>query len=462
MPTLVKDGSGGDKLTGELRERRELELCAPSADFSASDEATEVVIALVKNDLVDDESTPEKTVGSVSKDEHDPPSDDNIDCSSTPPTVVGKSPSKKMLKKNAHEPTAKNILTSGNYSYSKRTAKENVSPQKGTSAVTSIARLDRCTKAIVPVSASGGGSEDDNEDDNSSCILLNDAKDTCGNIITVVGKVGTEGIGAVFRGGLSNVINMSTLKEGGGESFGVRTRAKTKLIQQKTPSSGAAGSSTSEELNQVKSALNKHTSAVLTLLRQAAPMGETCVPESLLNPVREETMIALQNAISKAENEAVLLYNEEIASMKMMTKKEKQRLETTLNGGGTENERYGTKSVLASANSAFPATSKRALSGNENEDEPVKKKSKSQRKICSSEGCTNEVINGGVCKKHGAKKKQCNIEGCANGVIQGGVCWRHGAKDKVKRCSSDGCTNYIVKGGVCWRHGAKDTGKRCS
>jgi len=34
------------------------------------------------------------------------------------------------------------------------------------------------------------------------------------------------------------------------------------------------------------------------------------------------------------------------------------------------------------------------------------------------------------------------------------VCKRHGAKVKVKLCSSEGCTNIVVKGGVCIRHGA--------
>ena len=29
---------------------------------------------------------------------------------------------------------------------------------------------------------------------------------------------------------------------------------------------------------------------------------------------------------------------------------------------------------------------------------------------------------------------------------------KHGAK--VKQCSTEGCTNKVVKGGVCWRHGA--------
>jgi len=31
---------------------------------------------------------------------------------------------------------------------------------------------------------------------------------------------------------------------------------------------------------------------------------------------------------------------------------------------------------------------------------------------------------------------------------------RHGAKRKNYLCSTEGCTNLVVKGGVCWRHGA--------
>jgi hypothetical protein len=81
-------------------------------------------------------------------------------------------------------------------------------------------------------------------------------------------------------------------------------------------------------------------------------------------------------------------------------------------------------------------------------------------KRCSTEGCTNFVVKGGVCVKHGAKVKRCSSEGCTNQAQKGGVCTRHGAK--IKRCSSDGCTNHARKGGVCIRHGAKDKLKRCS
>ena len=75
-------------------------------------------------------------------------------------------------------------------------------------------------------------------------------------------------------------------------------------------------------------------------------------------------------------------------------------------------------------------------------------------KRCNSAGCTNHVIQGGVCVKHGAKMKRCNVVGCNNQAKKGGVCIRHGAKAKVKLCSSDGCTNQAKRGGVCWRHGA--------
>ena len=54
--------------------------------------------------------------------------------------------------------------------------------------------------------------------------------------------------------------------------------------------------------------------------------------------------------------------------------------------------------------------------------------------------------------KHGAEKKRCSREGCTNQVVKGGVCVKHGAEKK--RCSSEGCINYAKRRGVCWRHGA--------
>ena len=36
--------------------------------------------------------------------------------------------------------------------------------------------------------------------------------------------------------------------------------------------------------------------------------------------------------------------------------------------------------------------------------------------ICSYEGCTNQVRNGGVCASHGSRMKTCRYEGCTNQV----------------------------------------------
>eukprot|EP00984_Skeletonema_dohrnii_P012791 scaffold5219_cov148-Skeletonema_dohrnii-CCMP3373.AAC.9 len=52
-----------------------------------------------------------------------------------------------------------------------------------------------------------------------------------------------------------------------------------------------------------------------------------------------------------------------------------------------------------------------------------------------------------------AKDDALITEGCTNIVINRGVCIRHGAK--IKKCSSEGCTNQVQRGGVCMRHGAK-------
>ena len=109
-----------------------------------------------------------------------------------------------------------------------------------------------------------------------------------------------------------------------------------------------------------------------------------------------------------------------------------------------------------------------------------------KKKRCSSKGCNNQVVQGGVCITHGAKVKQCSFEDCTKGVFKGGVCWTHGAKTRkqcsfkgctngaiqggvcithgamTKRCSFEGCTNRVIKGGVCITHGAKVERKRCS
>ena len=79
---------------------------------------------------------------------------------------------------------------------------------------------------------------------------------------------------------------------------------------------------------------------------------------------------------------------------------------------------------------------------------------KKYKKTCSADGCTNQVIKGGVCIEHGAKRKLCSSDGCTNQAKRGGVCIKHGAKVKPKLCSAEGCTNQSRRGGVCKRHGA--------
>ena len=79
-------------------------------------------------------------------------------------------------------------------------------------------------------------------------------------------------------------------------------------------------------------------------------------------------------------------------------------------------------------------------------------------KTCSQEGCTNQVVKGGVCVRHGAEVKTCSHEGCTNNVQNGGVCVKHGATVKKYTCryEYEECTNMVVKGGVCWKHGTKN------
>lgn len=57
--------------------------------------------------------------------------------------------------------------------------------------------------------------------------------------------------------------------------------------------------------------------------------------------------------------------------------------------------------------------------------------------------------------KHGAKRRLCSTEGCTNMVVKGGVCVRHGAKQIRQTCRWKGCNNVVVQGEVCMRHAAK-------
>eukprot|EP00985_Skeletonema_marinoi_P012078 scaffold5759_cov93-Skeletonema_marinoi.AAC.7 len=307
---------------------------------------------------------------------------------------------------------------------------------------------------------------------------MNDVKDISGNIVTTAEKAGAGIEEAVVSGGSHDqAARGNAPKERDGDLFRdvkERGNATGMTLMEKTTSDESISGDNRQgrELDEVKSALSKHTSALLTLLHQTAVKGEKCVPASLVDPVREETMAALQNAhfhlplssaLSDAENDAVRLYTEEIRQRKK-ERQQQQRLETMNDESSDEEGQCGTKSVLASASVnkddlLAGVTSKRPRSDKESENGQVKKRTKNQ---CSSEGCENNVVKGGVCWRHGAKAnaKKCSNNGCTNGAIKGGVCWRHGAKAYVKLCSSEGCTNQARCGGVCVKHGAKK--KLCS
>lgn len=85
---------------------------------------------------------------------------------------------------------------------------------------------------------------------------------------------------------------------------------------------------------------------------------------------------------------------------------------------------------------------------------------KPKRRICThADGCTNLVVQGGVCLTHGAKVKLCTHvdpdtgDICTKQAKKGGVCITHGAE--VKRCTfAGGCNNHAIRDGVCITHGA--------
>ena len=52
-----------------------------------------------------------------------------------------------------------------------------------------------------------------------------------------------------------------------------------------------------------------------------------------------------------------------------------------------------------------------------------------------------------------AEAKRCSSDRCTNQAQNGGVCMRHGAKGKRKKCVSDGRTKFAFRGGMCRRHG---------
>eukprot|EP00522_Entomoneis_paludosa_P005513 CAMPEP_0172450548 /NCGR_PEP_ID=MMETSP1065-20121228/8835_1 /TAXON_ID=265537 /ORGANISM="Amphiprora paludosa, Strain CCMP125" /LENGTH=716 /DNA_ID=CAMNT_0013202341 /DNA_START=367 /DNA_END=2517 /DNA_ORIENTATION=- len=84
--------------------------------------------------------------------------------------------------------------------------------------------------------------------------------------------------------------------------------------------------------------------------------------------------------------------------------------------------------------------------------------SKRVRRKCTTPGCTNRVVQGGLCISHGAKRKTCKHPGCNKNVKKAGLCSTHGPARK--RCEYGDCQKVAVQGGRCIAHGAKK--KLCS
>lgn len=88
------------------------------------------------------------------------------------------------------------------------------------------------------------------------------------------------------------------------------------------------------------------------------------------------------------------------------------------------------------------------------ESKKRKKKRKNRvRRKCTLEGCSNRVVQGGVCISHGAKRKLCSVDGCMKGVKTAGRCSAHGPPRK--RCCIDGCMKVAVQAARCIAHGGK-------
>jgi len=63
--------------------------------------------------------------------------------------------------------------------------------------------------------------------------------------------------------------------------------------------------------------------------------------------------------------------------------------------------------------------------------------------------------------KHGAKMRTCKHDGCTNNLVKGGVCYKHGAiRPPRKKCEREGCNNNAQRLGVCCTHGASMSGYR--
>ncbi|KAL3798310.1 hypothetical protein ACHAWO_001958 [Cyclotella atomus] len=92
-----------------------------------------------------------------------------------------------------------------------------------------------------------------------------------------------------------------------------------------------------------------------------------------------------------------------------------------------------------------------ALVANIGKDKPAKRS-------CSIAGCTNGIVQGGLCVSHGAKRRKCQFPGCDKSSKAAGMCSKHGPKRKA--CDEEGCTAISVRGTKCKAHA--EPSKKCA
>lgn len=113
-----------------------------------------------------------------------------------------------------------------------------------------------------------------------------------------------------------------------------------------------------------------------------------------------------------------------------------------------ESERHKDWSSLSNSVVNSEVTEETSLSA----DNKMNRKLRPRRR-CTVQGCSNRVVQGGLCISHGAKRKPCGYLNCPKFVKNAGMCSAHGPRRK--RCLIEGCEKAAVQNGTCIAHGAK-------
>ena len=171
--------------------------------------------------------------------------------------------------------------------------------------------------------------------------------------------------------------------------------------------------------------------------RSTPPLPQTTNPNKPIS-VEKATATPKTKPVAEEEDLAVLIY----------------KSSKTAQARAAAADKIKKKETLAASATSKPKSSKnpkRKLHSSSSSSSAVEKPAR-KRRTCPVQGCTNQVVNDGVCIKHGANVKQCSIDGCTKNSLKGGVCWKHGANEQ---CGIAGCTNKVRNRGVCIKHGAK-------